>query len=442
MMHEKLGDLADKVISACTADKVLVVARAEEYILTRYALNRIHQHVRQELVNFTVVVEKNKKIGMASTASLEERDVLSALSKAMDNTELASGESTLDLADTGVQVFDTRSQFLDFLFHDHAERAKVVQHIAGQGEKVGAQAFGAFQVNRGTVVIKNSAGTDVRMLGDSGAIKVMYIKGHGSGYQHARFDSPGNFVWESLAEKALQKCLDSQDPRPLNPGRYTVILEPLAVASMLEQLSFFSFNARTAHQGYSYIWNERGKQVFPPHITVYDWGMDDLTLNRMPADFEGYLRKPVHFIEGGMARDVVFDSRHASLMGQPNTGHALPPESVEWSPLPLNVIMLPGSTPIDKLIESTERGILITMFHYVNSYLDPLKVLATGLTRNGTFYIEEGRVRHAVANTRFLQSFVEALQNVEAVGSELLYTGEEFMSVTAPALKVNNFNFM
>jgi len=159
-------------------------------------------------------------------------------------------------------------------------------------------------------------------------------------------------------------------------------------------------------------------------------------------DFEGYLKKPVQFIEGGEAKDVVFDSRFAKILNHPNTGHALPPEAMSYSPIPLNVIMLPGQKPMDQLIAETEHGIIVTMLNYVRSYLDPLTVLATGITRNGTFLIENGKVTKALNNTRFLQSFVDALQNTTDIGSELMMVGEEFGSFTAPALKIEKFNFM
>ena len=104
--------------------------------------------------------------------------------------------------------------------------------------------------------------------------------------------------------------------------------------------------------------------------------------------------------------------------------------------------MLPGQKPMDQLIAETEHGIIVTMLNYVRSYLDPLTVLATGITRNGTFLIENGKVTKALNNTRFLQSFVEALQNTTDIGSELMMVGEEFGSFTAPALKIEKFNFM
>ena len=442
MMDDALSHMMEKLVNNGKADKTLVVAQAEENLLTRFAVNRIHQHVRQETLKVTVVVEKNKKVGIAGTSSLKPEEADALLDKALQNAELSSGESTLELAETGEQQFDMKSRFVEDLIEAHDERTRIVANMIEKGEKAQTDAFGVLNATRERVIIRNSAGTHLQWEGSVGLVKAMYMKGQGSGYQIGQFNNPGNFIWEQLAEKALQKCLDSQHPEPLEPGKYTVILEPLAVGTLLGEMASFSFNARAAYQGHSYIWQHRGEQLFPKFMTIYDWGLDDLTALRLPMDFEGYLKKPVQFIEGGEAKDVVFDSRFAKILNHPNTGHALPPEAMSYSPIPLNVIMLPGQKSMDQLIAETEHGIIVTMLNYVRSYLDPLTVLATGITRNGTFLIEDGKVTKALNNTRFLQSFVEALQNTTDIGSELMMVGEEFGSFTAPALKIEKFNFM
>jgi predicted Zn-dependent protease len=431
-----------KLVKNGKADKTLVVAQSEENLLTRFAVNRIHQHVRQENFSVTVVVEKDKKVGIAGTSLVKEDQLDELLNKALRNAELSEGESTLELAETGEQHFDMKSRFVEDMLSEHDARARVAAGIIEKGINADVDSFGVVNAKREKVAITNSAGTNLTWEGSVGLLKAMYMKGEGSGYQISQFNNEGNFLWEQLADKALQKCLDSQHPEPLEPGKYTVILEPLAVGTLLEELAMFTFNARAAYQGQSYIWQHRGELLFPKFMTIYDWGLDDLTAMRMPMDFEGYLKKPVQFIEGGEAKDVVFDSRYARILGHPNTGHSLPPEAFSYSPIPLNVIMLPGEKSQQQLIEETEHGVLVTMLNYVRSYLDPFMVLATGITRNGTFLIENGKVTKALGNTRFLQSFIEALQHTTGIGSELMMVGEEMGSTTAPALKIENFNFM
>ncbi|WP_018963827.1 TldD/PmbA family protein [Coprothermobacter platensis] len=442
MIDNTLNNIAEKLANNKKADKTLVVAGNQENLLTRFAVNRIHQHVRQENMSVTVVVEKNKRVGIAATSSVKEDRIDELLEKALSNAELSASESTLQLSETGEQQYDMKSRFVEDLIDDHDERARIAANIIDKGVKAGVDSFGLVNAQRQRLIIRNSAGTSIQWESDVGLLKAMYMKDEGSGYQISQFNNPGNFIWEQLSERALQKCLDSQHPEPLEPGKYTVILEPLAVGTLLEEMAMFTFNARAAYQGHSYVWEHRGEQLFPKFMTIYDWGLDDLTALRMPMDFEGYLKKPVQFIEGGVAKDVVFDSRLAQMLNHPNTGHSLPPEAYGYSPIPLNVIMLPGEKSEEQLIKETEHGVLVTMLNYVSSYLDPLTVLATGITRNGTFLIENGKVTKAVNNTRFLQSFVEALQHTTDIGSELMMVGEEMGSTTAPALKIENFNFM
>jgi PmbA protein len=160
----------------------------------------------------------------------------------------------------------------------------------------------------------------------------------------------------------------------------------------------------------------------------------------VPFDFEGVPRSRVSLIEGGVFRDGVYDLRTAKQAGKATTGHALPPPNPE-GPFPLNMVLEPGDTSLEDMISSTERGLLVTRFHYTN-VVHPIESSITGMTRDGTFLIENGEVAHPVKNLRFTQSILEALQATTMIGKESELASEFFFSASlVPALKIESFNF-
>ena len=161
----------------------------------------------------------------------------------------------------------------------------------------------------------------------------------------------------------------------------------------------------------------------------------------LPFDFEGSPRQRVPLIENGIFRSTVHDRRTAKLSGVENTGHALPqPDSN--GPMPLNMVMSAGDSSLEEMIASTEKGLLVTRLHYTN-ILNPMTMLLTGMTRDGLFKIEDGKVTNGLKNMRFTESVLHILNNVEEL-SKKLYKTETFWGgggTVAPAIKVNDFHF-
>jgi len=179
--------------------------------------------------------------------------------------------------------------------------------------------------------------------------------------------------------------------------------------------------------------------VFGPNVTIRD-DASHLVAPGLPFDFEGCARRAVTLIEQGVAKSVVHDAKTAAKAGVESTGHALPPGESE-GPLPLNLVLDPGDQSIEELIAGTANGLLVTQLHYVN-VVDPMRLLLTGMTRNGTFRITDGTVGEPVKNMRFTQSAVEAFNQVEALGDTLSWQRALFGgSFLAPAARIANFNF-
>jgi PmbA protein len=242
-----------------------------------------------------------------------------------------------------------------------------------------------------------------------------------------------------VGRRAATKAAASRRPIDLEPGRHPVVLEPAAVSTLVGFLAWIGFGGRLLAEERSCFSGKHGQQVAQPAITIYDDATSPDTVG-LPFDFEGTARRRVDLIHDGVFIDGVYDRRTARQAGTETTGHALPPPNPE-GPFPLNLFMEPGEASVEDMIASTDRGLLITRFHYSN-VVHPLESTITGMTRDGTFLIESGEVTHPVKNFRFTQSILEALRSASMVGRDTELASEFFFSASrVPALKVDSFHF-
>jgi predicted Zn-dependent protease len=243
----------------------------------------------------------------------------------------------------------------------------------------------------------------------------------------------------AIGERAAAKAVDSQSPIALDPGTYEVVLEPAAVSTLVGFLAYMGFGGRMLAEGRSCFSGKEGTAVATPAISIVDDADDPATLG-LPFDFEGVGRKRVDLVRDGVFVDGVYDLRTAKQVGKETTGHALPAPNPE-GPLPLNLFMETGDATVEEMIAATRRGLLVTRFHYSN-IVNLVESSITGMTRDGTFLIEDGRVVGPVRNFRFTQSIIEALSAVSMVGSTAELASEFFFSASrVPALKIDTFQF-
>jgi predicted Zn-dependent protease len=244
---------------------------------------------------------------------------------------------------------------------------------------------------------------------------------------------------DTVASRAVAKALASTSPDPIPPGDYTVVLEPPAVSALLLFAAYKGFGAQQVQDGSSFLAGHMGEQVAAESVTIDDDVYHPLTVGHV-FDGEGVPRTPVHLIDHGVAKGVVHDRRTARKMGCRTTGHATPQPSV-MGPLPANLVLATGGGDRDALIRDVDRGILVTEFHYTNM-VEPTKLTLTGMTRNGTFLIENGQVTRPVVNMRFTQSLVEALGRVSGIGGDARLASALFGGyMVVPSLRIDGFRF-
>jgi predicted Zn-dependent protease len=253
----------------------------------------------------------------------------------------------------------------------------------------------------------------------------------GNAADHRQFDP------QTLAEIASEKAARAQNPVELPPGRYTVILEPAAVLDLVGFL-FYDFAATSVADKRSCFSGRVGKPVFGKNVTITDDVCHPEQLGA-PFDGEGIPRQRVLLVDRGVVKNLVYSRRSAQQAHKKPTGHGFPLPN-EYGEAPLNLVVHGGNTAVQEMITGTDRGLLVTRLWYIRE-VDPYEKIMTGMTRDGLFLIEKGKILHAARNFRFNQSVLEMLRNVECLGPAQRAAGEEASEMVVPPLKIHDFHF-
>jgi predicted Zn-dependent protease len=429
--------LAHQALAASTADQTEVRVAAGEDGLTRFANNAVHQNVYESGVSVSLRAVMGKRIGVASSNDPSADGIRRLAEKACELARLAApNEEFVSLPSPteqtpGCEVCPAQTT----VAFGPENRAGAVQVMLSIAEESGLVAAGQFATGHAATAVANSLGIEAFWHTSSARGRVVMQGSDSSGFSEAVADEVYSICPETLARRAAGKALKSAGPREVEPGKYTVILEPLASTDMIGMLAVYDMHALAHQEGRSFTTGKIGEKVCGDNISIWDDGCDPRGL-RHPFDHEGVPRQRVNIIENGVLRGVPYDSFTAGREpGAANTGHALPAPST-WGPVPMNLFINAGDSSVEDMIAATERGILVTRFHYTNM-IHPVRTVLTGMTRDGTFLVEDGEVVGGVKNLRFTQSILEALSNVDMIGN----AGELQDWVWAPALRIQGFSF-
>ena len=436
--RDQLAEIADAALKV-GADDVQGLAFHSWGGLTRFASSRIHQNTWREDVEFRVIaVVDGNRTGVASTHAIDAASVRRAAEEAVAIARVAPGDP--EFAGLAPPPDATKPATFDEATANAApaERAAAVASALGEFPK-DMEGAGYVETVADEVAIISSTG--LRLYGQTtrAGVSVLAIAADSSGYAERLERRLGDLDASALAHRAVDKAERSRDPQPIDPGGYTVILEPAATSTLIQFLGYIGFGAKSFLEGRSFMTGKIGETLASDLVTIVD---DPIAADALglPFDFEGTPARRVVLIDKGVASAVVWDRATAAKGSAESTGHALPPPN-PYGPMPLNLRMEPGATTTDEMVASTERGLLVTRFHYSNVVNEKETVL-TGMTRDGTFLIEDGRIARGVKNLRYTQNAMEALSNVEAVGDRTEISTELFFGGSrAPAIKVRDFKF-
>jgi len=436
--ESELKKIADRVLAASTADQTEALLFASHSALTRFANSYIHQNVEQTGVDISVRAVIGKKIGVAATNILSDESLRGVAERAVElarhqkeNDDFQSLPAPAPLPQ--VRAFSERTAA-----STPEERAEVVAGICGAARRAGVTAAGAFGTSAAEVAVANSLGVFAYQQATTADISTTMMSDSGSGYADRVATDVAEIDGGAPAAEAIDKCLRSANPIALEPGEYEVILEEYAVADILDFLAYLAFGAQAFQEKRSFLSGHLGERVMGENISIWDDGLAPDTIPN-PFDFEGVPRQRVDFITDGVAKGIVYDSYYGGKAGKTSTGHALP-AGMTYGPLPTNMFLKPGRATKDEMLASVERGVWVSRFWYTRP-VHPLKVVVTGMTRDGTFLIEKGKITAPIKNLRFTQSYLDALSQVELIGRETsLHTAMVGVS-RVPALKIRSWNF-
>lgn len=408
--------------------------------LTRFAGNRIHQNVAETDSQLSIRAVIGTRTGVANTNRLDDDSILRCAAAAAEAARHAPQDPDFPgLPDPQSLTIPSRFEHASSSF-DARRRAQAARDIIIQSEARGLVAAGTVEIGEYAVAVASSLDVDAAMQADHARATVLSMGENGaSGWASFLANDPSSLSPSALGSHAATMAERSVDPIELDTGTYPVVLAPEAVADILDFVGYLGFGAKAFAEGSSFLVGAAGTQVMDPRISIYDDALSPATIG-LSFDYEGQPKRRTPLIEGGIARGPVTDSYYSAKLGIPNTGHALPAPNM-YGPIPLNIEMKAGDSTPEEMIASVERGVYVTRFHYVNVE-DPMRLVLTGMTRDGTFLIEDGELSRPVKNLRFTQDVLEAFSRVRAIGSQRMLVGSDEAAATlAPALMLDSWAF-
>ncbi len=436
--------LLRKVVHESPADQTEALLLTEDSSLTRFTQSTIHQHVAERNGTLILRVILGKRIAVVTTNRISPSLLKGSLERAISLAKVQHpNDEFISLPEPKlIPEIETFSKNIGRL--TPGRKVKMIQDLFAFLKGRRFRASGAFSNGAVELAVVNSLGVEAYQKYSDLFFHLIAEDGRSTGYASFVSRDADQLDIQALAEEATGKA-SRGEPLQIEPGEYEVILESYAVSELLSFLGYLGFHALAVQEGRSFFCNQFGKKLVDEKVTIYDDGLDTVGL-QVPFDFEGVPKKKVTFFEGGVVKEVTYDSFAAGKEGKGSTGHGLMAPNTEGS-IPINLFMKEGGSSLDEMIASVRKGIYVTRFHYTN-VVEPTKAVITGMTRDGTFLIEGGEIKRPIKNLRFTESILKALSRVASVSKDrrvcsegTVYSRRFVTGTVAPAIKVDGFNF-
>ena len=458
LTRDRAADIFDRIKKFSSADEVEVLFSGGRFALTRFANNIIHQNVEDENHIVSVRTVFGGRTARATTNRFDDESLRrvvessEALARVQhpdpDLLPIPDSREAAGVADKKPTPVQSR-YFAETAAITPQLRADAVKKIVEVAQKHRLTTAGIYSTAESVEGIFNSRGLSNWHTQTLAEVSITMLAGDSSGWQKSNSPDVNNLDPLRMAEIAAQKTLDSARPAEIPAGKYTVILEPSAALDIVGFM-FWDYSGMAILDQRSFLTGRIGSQLFGENITIWDDVTHPLQTGS-PFDGEGMRRLSLPLVENGVVKRVVYARATAERMKRSEqkdqigpieaTGHgfSLPNEMGE---MPLNIVFAAPQNPqtLDQMIASTERGVLVTRLWYIRE-VDPYEKIVTGMTRDGTFLVESGKVKQGIRNFRFNESLIHMLSNVEAMSVPLRSCGEESFDMVVPAMKIRDFNF-
>lgn len=433
----RIIDTGLRLAETSDADETEVHVDQTSSALTRFANNAIHQNVAEHGLTVSIRTVVDQRTARATTNRLDEDSLRSTIEAALSLAHTQPKNPRV-LPVPGKQRYRSLHRFVkQTAALTPEDRARAVRRACELAVKRGQVAAGIFSSAQSQTALGNSAGLFAAYRDTHAVFSITMQEESATSWAKANFASVLDMDPQKLAQRASEKAHQAMNPSELTPGRYTVILEPAAVLDLVGFL-FYDFSATAVQDKRSCLNNRLGKQIFGKNIAITDDVYHALQLG-VPFDGEGIPRQRVLLVDQGVPKNLVYARPTAKAAHKEPTGHGFPLPN-EYGEAPMNLVVSGGNSSLEEMITSTDRGLLVTRLWYIRE-VDPYEKILTGMTRDGLFLVENGRVTSGVRNFRFNQSILEMLRNVELLGPAVRATGEEAFEMVVPAMKIHDFHF-
>jgi predicted Zn-dependent protease len=437
MVGHEVAAAALARVEAGAEGEAMVTER--DLALTRFANSRIHQNLAERDATLRIRVRRDARTGVATTNRLDAEGIGEVVARATEIAARAAPEpdppplAASSPTDSEVGWVEVTAAA------DPGVRAEAVKTVIAAGVARGLTVSGAYSMEAQRLTVANTTGlSGSHRVTQAKLVTVMIGPTGETGYAQAIDTDHRRIDPEAVGEEAAERTARAASPTDIGPGEYPVVLGEYAVAEVLEYLAFMAFSGLLIEEGRACV--ELGQRVFGTNVTIWDDGTDPAGIPS-GIDFEGVAKRRVALVSDGVAVETVHDTGTAHRAGAALTGHGLPAPNT-FGPLCWNLFMAPGAEPRDSLAGGIERGLLVTRFHYVN-IVHSKKGILTGMTRDGTFLIEDGKVAGPVRNLRFTQSIPDAFSRVSALADTTRLVGAEYTGIVSvvPAVRIDGWNF-
>lgn len=422
MTEGKAKEILDKVLSYTKADNTEVSLSGNENASTRFSNNVITQNIAKSDLGLHVRGAWDSKVGSASTNKLDEESLRDVVARSEMIARLSEPDPEY-MPPLEPQTYrEVKSYFNQTAKFTPAARAETIKKSIDQCAKENLRAAGSFSNGSSFSAVANSKGLFAYHKSSSGKFSNTVITDDSSGKAESSSRDINKVDSHGTTEIAMQKAKASRNPKEISPEKYTVVLEPTAVRDILSYMTY-SMDAKAAHEGRNAFHDKENQMIGAENITIRSQP-DHPDCPTRPFLGDGMPAPEVTWIENGVVKNLAYSRYWAKETGHSVTGS------------PTNFIMKGGENTLENLINSVDEGILVTRFWYIR-FVDPMKLLLTGMTRDGLFWIENGEIKYGIKNMRFNESPFNILKNVQMLGHQ----EQTSLSTLVPSLKVSDFTF-